>query len=670
MIRYKKYGGTYHLSIQNSDDLVNIPKLDSALWVATSAPLSAFELDKDFLKYIDSNNDGRIICKEILSVINWLTAIFKNSNGINTASDKFKLEDVNSEHADFDKISLTVSKIQNRLNNSCDEISLSQVREIKNEVEKNPVSEAGVAIVDAAEDDKVKTFMQHIIEITGGVNHPTGNKGVNDETLKNFIKLLVNYIDWNDLYTIALQNNDSKLLPCGKDTQDIYNKFLKVKNKVDQYFIQSKALIFTKQVSDKVVFLSDTDFDKVNWHEVSELNTFLSNSPLAYPDKEQALNLNKPDIINPLYFNDLKIFLNESATILKEDNYTVLTEDKWLIIKSLFAGFENWLQTNPSKSMNDIDVLLLKEYKDSHYREGVEKIIALSNTTAFELDNLRLVEKLLLYQQNILNFVNNFVSFPLLYNINKRALFEKGSLVIDGRNLNFSVSAENRVQHKKIAANSKLFLLYVEVVSPNNTKYNVAVPVTTGTKGNLIIGKRGVFTDINGFESDAVVVDIVENPISFRETLFYPFKKLKSAVTGRFDSLTKDTDKSMTQGTTDLLQGKATAIPAKTSGLNISTVLMGGSVAIAALGSGFTYIVSTLSKVSVNKALIPFLSIILLFCVVALINTFFKLKNRDLSPIMEGSGWAINVKMKLTGKLARVCTQKPKWPKGSKRRWF
>jgi len=56
--------------------------------------------------------------------------------------------------------------------------------------------------------------------------------------------------------------------------------------------------------------------------------------------------------------------------------------------------------------------------------------------------------------------------------------------------------------------------------------------------------------------------------------------------------------------------------------------------------------------------------------VVALI----KLRRRDLSAILEGSGWAINARMRLTRRQSRFFTQRPSYPLGAKgtprRRWW
>ncbi|KKK70099.1 hypothetical protein LCGC14_2927390 [marine sediment metagenome] len=45
---------------------------------------------------------------------------------------------------------------------------------------------------------------------------------------------------------------------------------------------------------------------------------------------------------------------------------------------------------------------------------------------------------------------------------------------------------------------------------------------------------------------------------------------------------------------------------------------------------------------------------------------FLKLRKRDLSVMLEGSGWGINAPMRLTHHQAQFFTQRPKYPKGSK----
>ena len=58
----------------------------------------------------------------------------------------------------------------------------------------------------------------------------------------------------------------------------------------------------------------------------------------------------------------------------------------------------------------------------------------------------------------------------------------------------------------------------------------------------------------------------------------------------------------------------------------------------------------------------------------SVILAVIKLRRRDLSAILEGSGWAINARMRLTRTQSRYFTQRPAYPLNAKgvrnRRWW
>jgi len=142
------------------------------------------------------------------------------------------------------------------------------------------------------------------------------------------------------------------------------------------------------------------------------------------------------------------------------------------------------------------------------------------------LDNIRELERLILYQAYILPLVNSFVSFPNLYDPENRALFEMGTLVMDGRHFTLAVKVLDRDHHVQSSIASNIFVMYLEVYGINGEKrYEVAVPITSGNRGNIRLNKWGIFNDVNGEEWHARVVQIIENPISITEAMVLPLKK-------------------------------------------------------------------------------------------------------------------------------------------------
>jgi hypothetical protein len=117
----------------------------------------------------------------------------------------------------------------------------------------------------------------------------------------------------------------------------------------------------------------------------------------------------------------------------------------------------------------------------------------------------------------------------------------------------------------------------------------VAVPVTHHGRGNLVVGKRGLFAECDDSEHDARVAHIIENPISIGEAIYAPFKRVGKLLTGKIEALTADAEKALDTTVTTGAAAPAAPQP-QTKGGSTGSLLMGGGVAIAALGSSFAYI--------------------------------------------------------------------------------
>ena len=95
--------------------------------------------------------------------------------------------------------------------------------------------------------------------------------------------------------------------------------------------------------------------------------------------------------------------------------------------------------------------------------------------------------------------------------------------------------------------------------------------------------------------------------------------------------------------------------------------MVGGGVAIAAIGSSFAYITKVLSQIKVLHILITIVVIAGIILIPSLIMGLLKLRRRDLSILFEASGCAINVKMRLGTKLGKILTYIPDFPENSKK---
>ena len=658
---FKRYGRCSHLHIATAGDLALATELDEAHWAAINAPLSTINCDPTFLDLIDTDNNSRIICHELRDAIAWTLDTLSDHAGVESASEVLKLDAINADRPDGLRIRNAAVRILKSLDEGdAGQITLEQIRQIKAQVESTPVSEAGVVLSEASDDPAIQAFIADAIDATGGSPHPGGRNGLSPTQLDAFIGSAETWLAWRLRGEIPSPGETTDIMPLGPETPAIYEVFASIRGKIDQYFVQCQAAALDERFVQRMGW-TESELAELDFDDPATLRHVLTKAPLARARTDGTLHFDDP--INPHYEQLLRQFRTEVADHILGDIGSEFTAQQWRRIKDLFESHQNWADSKPDAPIESPGVEKINAYISPEYAAAVRGLMSNSAETAFDLDNIRLTEKLVLFQARMLDLANNFVSFPHLYDPSRRAMFETGTLVIDGRRFCLAVRVNDRRAHAQIARTSSMFVLYVEVTpgAGGGDKYEVAVPVTAGSRGNLCLSKRGLFVDVEGNQCDAKVVEIIENPISLQEAFAAPFIRLGRLLTGKIESLTTQAEKKLDADATRALS-KIAADDAKASASKRSDaggMLMGAGVAAAALGSALAYITKTLAETSWLAILIGLLAAVLVVLLPTSIVAVLKLRKRDLSAILEGSGWGVNARMRLTWKMARFFSRRP-----------
>ncbi len=166
------------------------------------------------------------------------------------------------------------------------------------------------------------------------------------------------------------------------------------------------------------------------------------------------------------------------------------------------------------------------------------------------------------------------------------------------------------------------------------------------------VGKRGVFFTNDGCEWDAQVFEIVSHPISLWESIKAPFKKVQEFIAKQVEKLSKSQQAKL-----------ETSLSGSSPSGWTRDLLLGGGVALAVLGSALAYITTALSQVQVGQVLLVLLGIVMIAVVPSIIIGIIRLRKRDLTAILEACGWAVNIRMRLTGSLGCLFTRTPRFPR-------
>ncbi len=288
------------------------------------------------------------------------------------------------------------------------------------------------------------------------------------------------------------------------------------------------------------------------------------------------------------------------------------------------------------------------------------------------------LERLLLYQRWLLTLANNFISMPDLYLPKRRALMEKGTLILGGRKYQLSVLVTNHDTHFALNSQGTTCTLYVKVEPKEGTEgYEVAIPVTRGRSTELGVGKRGVFYDLEGKEYDAIVTQLIRHPVSLWEAMTMPLERIGRFITSKIEALSTAGEKSLDaqleqsyKQSTSPVVSPAVPPPPEASPqqqpAGIAGYVAAGGIALAAVGSSLAFIVTQVKALTLLDIFSAGVILLTVVMAPAGLLGWLKLRQRNLALLLEGAGWALNDRLMLTSDLALLVTRKPRLPTHAK----
>lgn len=278
-------------------------------------------------------------------------------------------------------------------------------------------------------------------------------------------------------------------------------------------------------------------------------------------------------------------------------------------------------------------------------------------------------EKLIRLQRDLLELLNNFVSFSRFYR-REGAAFQAGTLFLDGRSCDLTVEVADAAAHSTLAAMAKTYLAYCECKREGQKKTIVAA-FTAGDVDFLFVGRNGVFYDRAGNDWDATIVKLIDNPTSIGQAFFSPYKKflrmIEEQVAKHAAAKNDVVNTSLSDNATKLVTAPKdlAQAPAPARKTDVGTVAAIG----VALGSLSAVIVGIFGKFIELGPWIPvaILGLILAISGPSMLIAWLKLRQRSLGPILDASGWAINGRMNINLGLGRSLSQTAKVPVNAKR---
>lgn len=673
-IVFRNYGGIHQLRIESAKDLAFIHQLHPARWAATSVQIESLQCDPVFLKYLNQDGGGTIRVEHLRAAVRWIFRLMAKGDRMAASSNVLRLADLDAGHEEGRQLREAAVHILGQLKvKNLDEISLEQVRSFQKTYGMTAPNGDGVLPPEHVSDPAAAQLAKDVLERVGSTKDKSGADGINEGHLCQFLDDARKYLAWK-----ALAEDDGAvgILPWGDDTAAAAKLTSGFDAKIEQFFLQCDLVKLDARTAERIC-LSEKDLENLDGSDLPAMEKQLAQAPLQTPNAEGVLNLQHP--INPYYRDQMDALQNRVLVRARPDSHESLTRIGWQQVKAIFEPYCAWQAERPSDGVSELSETTLKEYLDGPAQKRLLELLVEDLAVKDEVKQVTELEKLILYQRWLLELANNFVNFSALYDPSRRALFELGDLVIDGRELAFTMKVRNRAEHKKIAQTSKMFLVYAEITMSQDQgqSFEIAAALTSGSQVAIEVGKRGIFYDLGGKEWDARVVDLIENPISIGEAIKSPFVKAKKLISDKVEAFASaqvgSLEKATTEVTTKMEKGESLQQPAEapstgappSSGLGMRDLLLGGGIAFAAISTSLAFLISALSEISLLRAGITVMSLVLVVALFSALSGWNKLRKRDMSALLEACGWAVNFRMYMTRRLGYLFSHTPHLPEGA-----
>ena len=660
---FSRIGGFDQVRLESGADLLNLPLLDQKLWVALACPTSGLEFDPKTLSYIDTDQDGRIRASELIQAIQWAGSLLKNPDDLIRANPSLPLAAINDSTAEGATVLAAARQILVNLGQgNRTEISIEDTSEPTKIFAQSRFNGDGVIPAEAAEDAFTQGVIETIIKLHGPESDRSGKPGTNQAKADRFFAALVTHNDWARKY-----EEDALIRGPGEST-GAYEAFHAVETKINDYFGRCRLAAFDPRAL-AALNRDEKEYLTLTARDIGISAQELAGFPLARIAPGQALPLGSG--LNPAWSTAISGFVQSVVRPLLGD-VSELTEADWSKLIVVFAPHSAWLAAKPVSEVSVLEVSRIREILASDAQAKINQLILTDKAEEQKASNVSSVDRLIRYQRDLHRLATNFVSFEDLYSGKRPAIFQVGTLYLDERSCQLCLTVGDSGRHATMVGLAGTYLAYCDCVRKvSGEKLQIVAAFTDGDSDNLMVGRNGVFYDRKGRDFDATIVKIVDNPISLRQAFWSPYKKfvrlIEEQIAKRAAAAdTSATDKLAKAAETTANLDQAKAAPPKQ--VDVGTVAALG-VAFGAIGGFFAAIISTGSQIVAHGAFAvvgAILGIILLISGPSLILAFIKLRKRNLGPILDANGWAINARARINIPFGTTLTQVPKLPPGSR----
>ncbi len=654
-------GGFDQVKLRSGADLQNLDKLDQKLWVALACPTQGLEFDAKTLQLIDTDKDGRIRVPEMIAACKWACAMLKNPDDLLKGDANLPLSSINDATPEGKQLLSSAKEILSNLGKgSSSSINTVDTADTAKIFAATNFNGDGIIPVDAASDDATKAVITDIIACLGSEPDRSGKSGITQAKADQFFAEATAFSDW---YKKA--EGDPNILPLGEATGPAVGAMRAVKAKVDDYFARCRLAAFDARAL-TALNRQEVEYLTIAAKDLSITAAEVSGFPLAKIEAGKPLPLVAG--VNPAWAGAMELFVSAVVKPLLKDKES-LSEADWSSITGKLAAYEGWVGGKAGAIVEKLGIKRVREILAGPTKASIAGLIVKDKALEPEANAIVAVDRLIRYHRDLYLLCTNFVNFKDFYDRGEPAVFQVGRLYLDQRSCELTLSVEDGGKHASMAGLAGAYLAYCDCVRKATGEKRVIVAAfTDGDSDNLMVGRNGIFYDRQGRDWDATITRIVDNPISLRQAFWAPYKKfirmIEEQVAKRAAAADAASNAKLSAAATATANADTTKVgePKK---MDIGTVAAIG-VAVGGISAAIGALLSAFFGLGMWMPA-GFLGLLLVISGPSLVIAWLKLRKRNLGPILDANGWAVNAKAKINVPFGAALTGVAKLPPGSQR---
>lgn len=663
--RFFRSGGFDQVRLDKIEDWQHLSELDPKLWAALSCPVKGLEFDARTMSYLDTDHDGRVRIVEVKAAVAWALSVLQTPQ-ILLSGAELPLAAINTQTEAGQKLHASAKRILQNLGKAdASVLTVADTEDLAQIFPADQLNGDGIITVELASTEDIKLLISTLLSLGIQKVDRSGALGVDETQLTEFVEAGQALIAWREQgASISTEFADK--------TAEVYQLVTALDAKVSDFFVRCQLAAYDNNAT-AALNASAENYAALAGQLLSSSASDSSALPLATVNAPGQLPLAKG--IHPHWAAALADL--QQAVGQLWHGKTSLVQADWQALKALLQPYAEWLASQPVNQAVSLEPELLSTLLAKPTLDAAYALMAADLAQQSEAETVLEVDKLVRYQAYLRDLLRNFVNFENFYSLEKPAIFQNGRLYIDGRSCDLCLAVNDGGKHAKLAALSGTYLLYVDCVrQATGEKKSIVAAMTAGDAGNLMVGRNGVFYDVNGVDWDATVTQIVSNPISIREAFFTPYQRIGRMISDQIQKFAAAKDKDLEAKSAAGVGGAAkiaeapapkAAAPAPFDVAKFAGIFAAIGLAIGAIGTALASVVTSFLGLVWWQMPLALLGLVLFVSGPSMLLAWFKLRARNLAPLLDANGWAVNTNAKLSLSFGAKLTAMATIPAGSSR---